>query len=311
MRLLIIFFLFLLTTTAFAEHKFKKIDTCYHWQQDWQLQAKLNHAAKNNEELLFYNNQVIYCWRTPIGAQSNWEDHGDYLVRIKLKPDAKIVHMKRQYNVATTNQFGDAIYSNDNRWHEYTITPDAVESWSVYHPGMIEELKADLQYHLDGKAVENDVFYPFMYYNLNWINSTIPDIIDEHEDQINKAQIFGKNKDQHFETTVSMSFHEYLDFDSGERKYREPLMIKVVSATYGLNIDPNFTDNALDNATKYCDGKRTCDYKVHPKFIGDPAKGEDKSFHIKWMCGDEEFEELIDEPAKGKFVKLKCTNFKD
>jgi len=308
---LIYFTLFLFASGhLYAAHTFKDIDTCYHWEEQWQLDAKVSFAKKNNGELYFHEDNVIYCWRTPLGAQSAWEDHGDVLIRIKLKDNKKIIHMQRQGTITKTKSYGDIIYSNDNAWQEYTITPAAVESWSVFHPGMIEELKADFQFHKDGKASDDDVFYAFQHYSLRWLKSMMPTIINYHEKNIGKAEIFGENKENHFVTSFKLPWQEYVSFEHGTLEYKEPHLIKIISSSFGMNVDTSFKDNALSNTTKYCDGKRECDYKVHSKFIGDPAPDQEKSFKVEWMCGDELHEEEIIAPATNIVIKIKCESFK-
>ena len=221
--------LLLMSVSAFADHTFKEIDTCYHWNEKWQLDHKIQYANDNNGDLYFHNGGVIYCWRTPMGAQSAWEDHGDYLIRIKFKPGTKIVHMTRQYSIQNTSQYGDVIYSNDNRWHEYTITPNAVESWSAYQPNMIAELEADLSYHQDGKAYDDNVFYPWSNYSLSWINSVIPSVIQTHKDMTDEAVIFGENLDQHFVTRHPMEYRDYLNEDDLEVFVpKRPTKIKII-----------------------------------------------------------------------------------
>jgi hypothetical protein len=202
----------LIIQTAFGdEHSFKQIDTCYHWQEQWQLDAKIKYAKENNGKLLFHGGEIIYCWRTPLGAQSKWEDHGDSLIRIKFKPGVKITHFPRQYGIENTLLHGEVIYSNNNIWQEYTITPDAVESWSAYHPNMIKELQADLNYHMAGKVVEDDIFYPIRKYRLGWIKRKIPKMIKEHKSRRSTDLLFGENLDRHFSTSIEFAWHEYLD----------------------------------------------------------------------------------------------------
>lgn len=197
---------------AFAAHDYKEIDTCYHWLQKWQLDAKIKFAKNNDGKLYFHRGQVIYCWRTPLGAQNKWEDHGDFLIRIKFKKRIKIAHAKRQVSIGETLKYGEVIYSNDKHWQEYTITPDAVESWSAYHPRMVQEMKAELlSYQQPHWVDENDLFYARRFFDLKWINKTMPKIINAHEDASSESMIFGNNSEEHFETNDEYNWNYYID----------------------------------------------------------------------------------------------------
>jgi hypothetical protein len=213
MKIVLIFLsiLYLGVQPVAAEHSFKEIDTCYHWQEEWQLNAKVKFAQENDGKLYFHGGETIYCWRTPIGAQSKWEDHGDSLIRIKFKPGVKIAHFTRQHGIDSTLAIAEVIYSNNNKWQEYTITPDAVESWSAYHPKMIKEVEADLNYHKAKQVVEDDIFYPLKKYKLGWLKRNIPKMILDHKSKVSEDLVFGENLDRHFKTSVEFSWHNFLE----------------------------------------------------------------------------------------------------
>lgn len=190
-----------------AEHSFVKIDTCYHWLEESQLAAKIRYAEEHNGALYFHNGNVIYCWRSPAGSQSRFEWHGSLLIRIKLRPGIRVAHMERQYTTAKTARFADLIYSNDQDWHEYTITPQAVESWSVFQPETVLELKADFKYLTEGSPTENDVFYPFKYWDRNQVKAFYAPLI-RHIEGLSipaLARIYGQNIENHFVTALSAS----------------------------------------------------------------------------------------------------------
>lgn len=303
--------LLLCSCLAFAgpdDHEFIEIDTCYHWLQPHQLSSKIDYAKKNNGDLYFYGGSVTYCWRSPLGAQSSWEDHGDELVRIKFKPGTKLVNRSRVNSFQEIEDLGvSGIYSNDNAWHEYTIAPSAVESWSVYHPNTIVEMNAELNFYKAGEVRANDVFYPFHAYDQNWVSSTLSPIIKDQETKSKVSpMIYGSKTQDHFKTKVPLRWHKYLNRTNFTLK--EPEVLKIVSATYGLNLSASYLDNVKDKAAAFCDGKMICSYKVATKFIGDPSPGQDKDFKIQWKCGTSKKIEtkVIPAPAENKIIELNC-----
>jgi hypothetical protein len=293
--------------SAGNQHTMAQIDTCYHWLTPAQLQPKIDFAESNRGELYFYGGAPVYCWRSPLGAYSAWEAHGDVLIRIKFKPGTKIT------TAARSNYFREmgspVVYSNNNRWHEYTITPDAVESWSMYHPNMIMEMKAEMQFYKAGLATADDVFYPFTAFDLNYLNQQIPPIIAAHIEGSKKdfTRVYGKNVSEHFKTSYPLPWQKYLV--RGEMMKVVPLPeIKIVEASYGANVDRNSKGNATEKAGKFCDGNTSCTYKVHPRFIGDPAPNKEKDFEIAWTCSNKAGiqRKKIDAPADGKVLELEC-----
>lgn len=75
----------------------------------------------------------------------------------------------------------DVLSSNDNEFQEYTIAPSAVESWSIYRPEMVKEMKAELTFYNQQGPQEDDVYHAFVNYNSSWINDTLKPVIEEHE----------------------------------------------------------------------------------------------------------------------------------
>jgi|GEM_PF-6811246 hypothetical protein len=294
---------------AQAAHTFEQIDTCYHWLEEDQLQYKLLYAAKNNGALEFYNDEAIYCWRSPLGAYSAWEEHGDTLIRIKFKKGTKVVHSPRNPNLASMIKIGAVIYSNDNKWHEYTITPQAVESWSIYHPNMIAEMKSELRYYMKGEVTDNDVFYPFSEFNAQYLNQNISAIIANYEARVQDKQtrVFGANQGDHFTTSMDLPWQKYLN-KGKVYKFIPPQKITVVEASYGLNLSKDNLDNATVKAKAFCDNKTSCSYKVHPKFLDDPAPGKAKNFKILYRCGNDPKVNIlkVDTPADGRVLDLNC-----
>lgn len=60
-------------------------------------------------------------------------------------------------------------------------------------------------------------------------------------------------------------------------------------------------------ASKYCDGRPTCSYKVAPRFIGEAQNPNDKSFSIQWHCADWLPRRLaLGHDATGKTLELNC-----
>lgn len=205
---------FFIPLTSWAVHTFKKIDTCYHWIDHEYIQTKIEYAKTHNEKLFFWNDEVIYCWRTPLGAQSPWEPYGLGLIRIKFKPDVKIGHDVRlngdRYKDLQAKGF-DVLYSNNDPYQEYTITPSAIESWSIYRPETIKEMEAELKYYNAEVPQEDDVYYAFENFDLPWINKTLGPVIQEHKKRSKiEGRIFGDRKDQHFKTEDHYLWQKYL-----------------------------------------------------------------------------------------------------
>jgi hypothetical protein len=299
--------LWICVASAGNDHTMAQIDTCYHWLTPAQLASKVDYAEKNNGALLFFGGSAVYCWRSPLGAYSSWEDHGSELIRIKLKSGIRVVNKERDpfisHMVATP-----IIYSNDTPWHEYTIAPGAVESWSMYEPNMVQEMRAELQYYRAGLATADDVFYPFRFYDLNYAVSALTPIIQDHAAQAKKAKIYGPHPENHFKTSYILPWMKFLKRDKDMSIVPLP-EIKIVEASYGLNLDKKNKGNATTKAGAFCNKQQICQYKVSPKFIDDPSPKEDKSFEIAWVCSGKAGaiqRKKIDSPADDKVFELSC-----
>lgn len=90
--------------------------------------------------------------------------------------------------------------------------------------------------------------------------------------------------------------------------------IKVLVATYGHNLLPyTFSrgDELLGNATKdissYCDNKVNCRYFVSKGYLGNPFPEEEKSYYVRYKCGEKVFVKEIKSEADHKFVDLNCS----
>ncbi|WP_322514153.1 hypothetical protein SR870_13940 [Rhodopseudomonas palustris] len=61
-------------------------------------------------------------------------------------------------------------------------------------------------------------------------------------------------------------------------------VIRVISATYGAScrVAPG---NATRQVAAACNGRRSCNYKVSYKVLGDPAYGCKKDFSVAYSCG--------------------------
>jgi hypothetical protein len=300
---------FVLSMASAAGHQYAQIDTCYHWLEPQQLDYKIAYAESHNGDLQFYNNQAIYCWRSPLGAYSSWEDHGDVLIRIKFKKGTRVVQHARQPDLDYMGKIGSVIYSNNEKWQEYTIAPEAVESWSMYHPKMIAEMKAELAQYQADEVTANDVFYPFAEFNLRWIEDKMTSVIRAHnvEAAKGKTKIYGKNPGNHFATAYTLPWQKFFD---RTKVYKVVVLpkIKIVEASYGVNVNAKNLGNATVKAAKFCDGKEDCSYKISPKFLDDPAPGQDKSFKIAWRCGSDEKVNTrkVDAPADDEVLQLSC-----
>lgn len=60
--------------------------------------------------------------------------------------------------------------------------------------------------------------------------------------------------------------------------------IKVIAATYGRNCGAPY-GNVTDHLAEFCDGKRTCEYIIDVRVLGDPATGCAKDYSAEWQCG--------------------------
>lgn len=320
---------FWLALPALAGHTFKPIDVCYHWLEPRQLQAKIDFAEKNNGKFYFYDSSVpTYCWRTPFGSYSrNFEHHGDMLIRIKLR-HVPILHAPRT-NVERMKE--PIYYSNDNHWHEYTVTPAAIESWSIYHPGLIAELEAELEMYRQDLVTEDDVFYPaysFKRYR-NAEAGYLPGLIANMKANVRKAKIYGENIENHFNTIYPDSFPfrrfidpswlkrptpwerpepvDTIDGVGGVPFVEEPAKVQVIEASYGLNLGAQNKGNATQKAADFCKGRRMCRYKISPRFLGfDPAPNDGKSFEITWKCGGRVQTQRFAAPADDTIFEMNC-----
>lgn len=325
-RTLLFAWVTLLSISSQATHTFQEIDVCYHWLEPEQLQVKIDYADTHNGDLLFYGGSVVYCWRSPLGAYSSWEPHGDELIRIKLNPESvkKTRHMPRHESIeATLAADAHIIYSNNFSWHEYTITPNAVESWSINQPQTIQEEWAELAYYKSGKVTDNDVFYPFNFFSFELLRESLSLVIQAHEEKSKTGpRIYGSHQKSHFETRFTLPWHAYLkapatppakvetppSHDFQQDKVDIEKTIQVISASYGLNLSKKNKGNVTDSAKKGCDGKTTCHYKIDAKFFDGVLKNviAYKDFHIDWKCGKKKKKHTVKKPADGTTFVLNC-----
>ncbi|MEN0059600.1 MAG: hypothetical protein AAGB31_12245 [Bdellovibrio sp.] len=303
------FILSLIGSLSYAAHQYEDIDTCYHWLEPSQLRAKLDYARSNNGKLAFYGNGPIYCWRSPLGAVSRWEIHGSYLIRIKFKSNTKVAHAPRG-NIGYMMSIAPVIYSNDNSWHEYTITPEAVESWSVFHPRLLQEMTAELKHYASDDVNENDVFYPFQYFSLSYTKDRYDQAMALFQTEIKNGRTYigGEKPENHFLTKMKLPWQKYV---AREKVYKKTQLdkIKIIQASYGENLSKQNRGNATVKAGEFCDDKYFCNYKVSSRFIDDPDPDSIKSFTIKWICGDDKNDiKKIDMPAPAtdKILELSC-----
>lgn len=61
-------------------------------------------------------------------------------------------------------------------------------------------------------------------------------------------------------------------------------VIRIMSATYGASCGIA-NGNATRNVSAQCDGRKSCNYKVSYKVLGDPAYGCKKDFFVSYYCG--------------------------
>lgn len=294
---------------ADGEHRMQEIDTCYHWLEVGQLAYKLQYAEAHGGDFYYAGGRPMYCWRSPLGAYSTWEAHGDRLIRVKFKPGITIANRPRIEDYASMQSIAPVIYSNDTPWHEYTVAPEAIESWSVFHPRLIAEMSAELVFYNAGLATANDVFYPFGSFNLAYLNNVIPPIINYHAEAVKagNTRIYGAHPERHFLTRYVLPWQKFLARDSN--KVIPLPFIKVRRASFGLNLGAKYLGNSTQKAGAFCDNKLKCTYKVNARFLDlNIETDKEKSFDIEWTCGanPKKYSHREAAPAEGKVFELAC-----
>jgi len=85
--------------------------------------------------------------------------------------------------------------------------------------------------------------------------------------------------------------------------------ITVVSASYGLNVDPQTAaGNVTADIAQSCNGQSDCDYHVDFHRIGDPFPGRQKAYSVTYSCADGQ-QRQASAPAEagfGSVVSLSC-----
>jgi hypothetical protein len=87
-------------------------------------------------------------------------------------------------------------------------------------------------------------------------------------------------------------------------------IIRVASASYGLNV----SEHALGNATKIvrsaCDTKRSCNFAVKDAAtaLADPAPGQAKEFDVVYHCGKRVKKGHLNAESKDKILLLSCAD---
>lgn len=105
----------------------------------------------------------------------------------------------------------------------------------------------------------------------------------------------------------------YVELKCGEKPEaaaKIPTVIKITEATYGASGEVS-SGNVTTPVANYCNNKKACNYKVHPRFIGDPSPRKKKSISIHWKCEAEgaiSVENKIDLPIinEGKILEIQC-----
>jgi hypothetical protein len=63
-----------------------------------------------------------------------------------------------------------------------------------------------------------------------------------------------------------------------------PHAIKVLAGTYGRNCGGK-AGNATAHLSRTCDGRASCDYRIDPAALEDPAPSCEKDYVAEWRCG--------------------------
>jgi hypothetical protein len=84
--------------------------------------------------------------------------------------------------------------------------------------------------------------------------------------------------------------------------------VKVISAFFGKNVVGAGKSDVTEKAAAFCDGKEECEYKVSPRFIGDPAPDKEKDFEIVYRCSSKGAakREYVKADSVDKVLKLTC-----
>jgi hypothetical protein len=294
MKTLLFIFLSLYSSLSLANDlKFEDIDTCYHWLSEKNLNFKLEYAADHQGELFFHNG-TLFCWRSPLGAKTYYNDvYGDRLIRIKFKPNARLIQGIRSFTL--DDLASDIVYSNEFKiFHEYIIKPSAVESWSVYHPRIAKEMLAELEFYKSGEVTDNDLHFGLLGLNTQWIEGVVEKIRSLYETGQN-SKIFGDNQAEHFVSRFKLPWQKFLK-DPGQPEASKPSLVKIFNASYGQS-------NVTQYVSKWCDGKKVCQYKVSAKFLGLPKSHRGRSFDVKWKCGEDETVKSHHIPASAERIE--------
>jgi hypothetical protein len=84
--------------------------------------------------------------------------------------------------------------------------------------------------------------------------------------------------------------------------------VDVVEATYGARCGAP-RSNATWSVVDQCDGLSNCPYRVTVANLGDPKRGCDKDFDVRWACGNKGLLSAHVSPeANGQTVTLACQN---
>lgn len=84
--------------------------------------------------------------------------------------------------------------------------------------------------------------------------------------------------------------------------------VDVVEATYGARCRAA-RSNASWSVSEQCDGRGVCPYRISTSTLGDPKRGCEKDFDVRWTCGNQgAFSLHVGHEANNQTVTLACQN---
>lgn len=84
--------------------------------------------------------------------------------------------------------------------------------------------------------------------------------------------------------------------------------VDVIEATYGARCGSP-RSNATWSVVNQCDGLSNCAYRISTGTLGDPARGCDKDFDVRWACGTQGvLSQHVTQEANQHTITLACQN---
>lgn len=265
---------------------------------------------------LLRDSPMIYATISPVATYQ----YGLVPIRFKLKKSTPIFGVR---DVGTRD--GVVTYYDWGGNDFYFLKGDILENWSFGTPEHYDEMVRDIQNYIvavnGGIAYDSNITMHRGLTNIfnmeahdghsvgeQYIKAALLEMIRmilSNEGRIYYNEGSCRNRQRTFQTDKPTYFTPF--------KYDQDLpplpVIKILEASYGLNLDVNNKNNGTKAAAAFCDSKTACSYKVHTKFLGLPRDtNSNSSFDISWSCGSDPqvYSHHEDPPSKGKVLNLTC-----